>query len=363
MNKKYIAIFIIIIILFLLFAFLGFYYHDDIEKIIDGDNWSYIDSYTELDSTQSLICFGRNNLCVCTKEGFKVYNNTAVTEKKDITITDYLYDSDGIYSALYVTDTKTIYLIKNDEIILNKTLDISPKSIYVSKSGYVVVLYSQIGYKTGIRVYKHDGEETLTTYLANSYATCAKISNDDKYLFVGEVDSSGIKVKSKIKEIELDSKKTEDIDLPLGGIIVDIQSHNNELLVKTDIGIYKVNSSTKEMELLIDYNINSAINAYINVNNEAILIKDNDEPYLNDYEIVFYKNDVKQSVPFNSFPQDIDIYENIVALNFGNEVWIIRNGHLKNKIIINEALTGMNIFSDGKELALMFRDSIKIVKI
>ena len=362
MNKKYIVIIVVIIVLFLLFAFLGFYYHDKIEKIIDGENWSYINSYAEINSAQSLSCFGRKDLCICTKEGFKVYNNNIVSSQKDVTITDFLYDSNGIYSVLYVTDSKSFYLIKNSEIILTKSLDFVPKSIYVNESGYVVTLYSQVGYKTGIRVYRQDGDEILTTYLANSYATCVKISNDDKYIYLGDVDSSGIKVKSKIKKIDLSSKESEDIELPLGGIIIDIQSHNNMLLVKTDVGIYKVDTNTKEQDMVIDYDNSGALNAYITEDNDIILIKDNDEAS-NNYEIVFYNNDVKQSVPFNDFPQNIDIYKNVVALNFGNEVWIIKNGHLKNKIAINEALTGMDIFSDGKELALMFRDSIKIVKI
>ncbi len=362
MNKKYVIIVIVITILFLAFAFLGFHYHDQIEKIVEGDIWSYIDSYTEIDSEQSLACFGRKFLCVCTKEDFKIYNNSTMQSKKSTTISDFLYNSNGIYSVLYIDDSKQFILVKNNEIIHSQNLDVIPKSIYVDKNGYVILLYSQIGYKTGIKVYKQDGEEILATYLANSYATCAQMSENDKYLYIGEVDSSGIKVKSKIKCIDCISREANDIELPLGGVIVDIKSHNNNILVKTDIGIYEVNSLNKNANLLVEYEKERVINAYVDGDNKAIVIKENDDP-TNDYEIVFYGNDSTESVAFSEFPQDIDIYENTVALNFGNEIWIIKNGHLRNKISINEALTGMNIFSDGKEIALMFRNSIRVVKI
>ena len=114
-----------------LFAFLGFYYHDKIEKIIDGENWSYINSYAEINSAQSLSCFGRKDLCICTKEGFKVYNNNIVSSQKDVTITDFLYDSNGIYSVLYVTDSKSFYLITGG-IAINSIIFLHFKTLFLS---------------------------------------------------------------------------------------------------------------------------------------------------------------------------------------------------------------------------------------
>ena len=363
MNKKYIVIFVIIILVLVACACMGFFYHDEIEKILEGDNWNYVNSYAEINSVQPLACFGRKNLCVCTKEGFRIYNNNSLITKKEITISDFMYDSNGIFSVIYISDTKSFYLIKNGEIILTKSLDISPKSICVNKSGNVVILYSQLGYKTGIKVYKSDGVEILTTYLANSYATCAKISSDDKFLYVGEVDSSGIKIRSKVKIINLSNKEANDIELPLGGIIVDINNYNNKIIAKTDIGVYEIDNNTKDLKTVSSYNEKSVINAYINGSNGVVLLDENQESYSNGYEIVFLGFEPKLSVEFNEYPQDIDIYEDVIALNFGSEVWIIKNGHLKDKIAITEALSGMNIFSEGKEIALMFRNSIKIVKI
>ena len=361
MSKKHIIVFLVIILLFLIFSCLGFYYHDEIEKIINGETWKYIDNYEEIESVQSLGCLGRKNLCVCTKEGIKVFSNSKLVSKQDTTISGFVSDSNGIFSALYINDSKTLYLIKNGEIILSKSIDINPKTLCVNKNGYIIILYSQVGYKTGIRVYKSNGEEILTTYLANSYATCAKISNDEKSLLVGEVDSSGIKVRSKIKSIDLNDKKVSEIDLPLGRIALDIQNYGNKLLVKADDGIYEIDNKTKSIKILVSYDDQNVLNAYIEGSNGITIIKEDSDS--DEYELVYYNNDSKLSVPFSEFPQDIDIYDNTVVLNFGSEIWIIKNGHLKSKIAITEALSSMNIFSDGKELALVFRSSIKVFKI
>ena len=361
MSKKHIIIFLVIILLFLVFSGIGFYYHDEIEKIINGETWNYIDNYEEVKSVQSLGCFGRKNLCICTKEGLKTYSNNKLVSKQDATITGFMSDSNGIYSVLFINDSKTLYLIKNGEIVLTKSIDITPKMLNVNKNGYIIILYSQIGYKTGIKVYKSNGEEILTTYLANSYATCAKISNDEKSLLICEVDSSGIKVKSKIKSISLANKEVDEIDLPLGRIALDIKNHNNKFLVKADDGIYEVDGNTKSIKILVSYDDQNVLNAYIEGSNDITVIKEDTDS--DEYVLVYYNNDSKITVPFNEFPQDIDIYDNTVVLNFGSEIWIIKNGHLKNKIAITEALSSMNIFSDGKELALVFRNAIKVFKI
>ncbi|MBR6253758.1 MAG: hypothetical protein IKR04_08110 [Clostridia bacterium] len=366
MNKKHIVIFVIIVILILACTFGGFYFHDEIDKFLNGQNWNYINSYAQIDNIQPTNCFGRNLLGVVTKEGFNIYNkNTAVT-KEDQTISSVMYASRGAFTALYTVDSKTLYLIKNNDIVFNEEIDTMPKSIYINDDGYVVVLYTQAGYKTGIKVYNPNGDEVLATYLASSYATCVDISKDNRLLYVGEVDSSGIKIKSKVKTIDFSSKDTSELELPLGCIITEISSTNNKLIAKTDVGIFNIDMSSKSVEKYIDFKQESVISSYLYDNN-VVIIKNNVDPAddedLSEYLLVYHNEQYSHNLPIDSVPQGVDLYNNTIALNFGNEVWVVESGYIKSKIAIDEALIGMNIFSYGKELALVYRNKIEFVKI
>ena len=174
MTKKRILLFILVIVLLVFCALAGLYYHDEIENIIEGQNWNYIDSYSEINDIHPINCFGRNLLGMYSKEEICLYNNKyepSIRKMINSNASVLKSDSNGAYTVLYVNESKVLFLVKNDEIVFEKSLDFEPKLLYTNENGYIALLYSQIGYKTGIKVYKPDGSEVITTYLANSYAT------------------------------------------------------------------------------------------------------------------------------------------------------------------------------------------------
>ena len=323
-----------------------------------------------IDDIQSDICFGRNTIGTCNKEEINLFNNKFAISKKEIINSNsnsIKYSSNGEFTLIFNKDAKLLYLVRNDDIILKKSIDVDPKIIYTNENGYIAILYSQVGYKTGIKIFKPNGDEVITTYLANSYATSIDVSHDNKFAYIGEVDGGGIKIQSKIKAINLDNQDSKEIELPLGCIITDISSLNDRLIIKTDDGLYEISTNDNSVKKIINYEEENVLSTFVDNQHNIVLLKNNGQntsfDQSGDVLISFYNKEDSQDIIIPSMPQIIDVYNDVVAIGLGNEVWIAKNGYLKSKIRIEEAINGINIFSNGNELALFFRNKIKIYKI
>lgn len=81
--------------------------------------------------------------------------------------------------------------------------------VHVNKNGYVAVVIVDTSYKTVIKTYNPQGKELFNTYLSSTRAVDVSISNDNKYLAIAEVDTSGTMIQSSIKVISIDKASTD----------------------------------------------------------------------------------------------------------------------------------------------------------
>lgn len=63
--------------------------------------------------------------------------------------------------------------------------------ISINKNGYVAVTVVDTSYKTVIEMYDNQGNRLFKTFLSSTRVISTTISNDNKYLAIAEIDTSG----------------------------------------------------------------------------------------------------------------------------------------------------------------------------
>ena len=90
-----------------------------------------------------------------------------------------------------------------------ETIDGNISKIYTGQNGYTAVAITGTINKTVINVYDDKGKALFKTFLSTTRVSDIAISNDNKYLALAEVDTSGTIVQSTVKIISIE-KSQED---------------------------------------------------------------------------------------------------------------------------------------------------------
>ncbi len=358
MNKKPIIIGSIIVLIFL-FAFLGFYFHNNIKTYIEEESWIYTEPYIEKNIELASIYEGGKKLFTISDNNLKVYNNqlNQVIEE-NINSSNVIFKSKGSYTSFLSTDKNFFRLYKDNNMLWNKSLSSDLKQISVNKNGLVSICFIQTGYKSGVKLFDTKGEELLNIYLASTYAVDAELSSDNKTLYVAEVDFNGINAISLVKIVDVLSKTFTEIKLNSDEIIVDIEfTDTNSLLVQSNKALYSID-------------IDNTIHTLYNFEENDVFystIKDFKSPLViekGDYILRKITDEEERYITLNNEPQIVDVAYGKVALLFKNEVWIL-DGNCKvvKKCDTDEGVVDLKIFNNGRNVALIYNKKIALINI
>ena len=144
------------------------------------------------------------NIVTLSSGELKVYdfegNNKNTIKMK---IGNPIYDIEDRYMGIADKNVTKIYLIDDDKLAWEKTLDVTVEKIKVNKNGYMVVVTKDSVYKSVVSVYSNKGELLFKSYVSNGYVIDTEISPDNKYLVIGEVDYSKTYIESTVKVIDI----------------------------------------------------------------------------------------------------------------------------------------------------------------
>ena len=217
-NKKKIIISIIILVLIIIGVIIIILYNRNaqikhwIDKYILGkevlQNTSVsIELNTE--DTPNIYAFNKY-IGILNKNIFKVYNSSAKMENElNLEITNPLFASSNRFLAVAESKGQKVYLIEDKEIKWESSIEGNIVQVHVNKNGYVAVVISDTTYKTVISVYSTEGKKLFNTYLSNTRTVDISISNDNKFLAIAEIDTSGTMIQSNIRIVSIDKAQTE----------------------------------------------------------------------------------------------------------------------------------------------------------
>ena len=379
-NKKKIAIIILIVILIVFsIVVIGLYVSNSqardwidkniFRKEVLQDNVTTID--LKEDQNANIYAFNRY-IGILNKTKFSIYGNTGNEEKTlEIQISNPIFDSANRFLAIAENKGQRFYLITDKEISWEATVEGNIAQIYVNKNGYVAAVITDTVNKTVIKIYDSQGKELFNTYLSSTRAVDVSISNDNKYLAIAEVDTSGTIIQSNIKIISIEKASTD----PTNSLEKTYQSESNKLITNikyqdrnklicmyTD-SIHMIDEG--EDITLIDSKDRKVIFQSIDLKNHACLIEEKSSGLFTAdslVNIINVENKGIREYTANSVAKEIYTYENIIALNLGTEIEFINtDGWLVKRYIANQEIT--NITMSDNIAGIIYRDKIEIINL
>ena len=277
-----------------------------------------------------------------------------------------MLDRNGDYSVVVANDLNTIYLFKNDSKISEFSIDYEIKSVSVNSNGFIAIIFIQNGYKSGVKVFSPAGNEQLTTYLANTNAIDCLVSDDNKTLYIAEVDMTGIKIKSNLKIVDLSNvKRSNDKDENMAsceieddGLVFEICENGKGLYITSTSGIYELDG-LNTIKKICSYNQEDVLYTSIEGKYPVVVEKNKDGEMV----LRIYKEQILERV-LDNVPQGIAVKNKRICLNMGDCIEVINEkGKMISKINLSNKVVKMLVFGSGRSLAVVYRDKIEIYSI
>lgn len=306
------------------------------------------------------------------KTKFTIYGNTGSKEKElEIQISNPIFNAANRFLAIAENKGQKLYLITDKEITWEAEIEGNISQILVNKNGYVAVVIVDTSYKTVIKMYNPQGKELFNTYLSSTRAVDVSISNDNKYLAIAEIDTSGTIIQSSIKVISIDKAssdptnslentyKSEESKLITS---IKYQDKNKLVCMYTD-SIHEI--VNEKDETLIDSKDKKVIFQSILLNGHACQIEEKSSGlFTADSQVNIINTDSKSIKQYtaDSIAKELYTYGNIMALNLGTEIEFINtDGWLVKRYVANQEIT--NIVVSDNLAGIIYRDKIEIVNL
>lgn len=325
------------------------------------------------ESDNSSIYAFNKYIGILNKNNFDIYDNTGKKENTlTIEITKPIFSPNNRYLAIAEDKGQKLYLIADKDILWEKNVEGNISQVVVNKNGYVAVTIVDTLYKSTIIMYDNKGEELFKTFFKSTRVVSTSISEDNKYLGIAEIDTSGTMIKSNIKIIPIEEGKNN----PENSIKSVYNGENNELITNikyqekdkllcmyTDkITVIKADET---METIQEYGNKKISFVSIDLSNASITIEEKSSGIFTADSIVNIINSDNKSTSLytaESVTKEIYTSNNIIALNLGSQVEFINtSGWLVKRYIAEQEITSV-VLSDSVA-GIVYRDKIEIINL
>jgi len=378
MSKKKLGIIIVIIVAILLSIIIVYFNNASVMDWVDKNIFrkevmqDNVNTIELKDSQNANIHAFHKYIGVLNKNKFTIYGNTGNEEKSlEMQIANPIFDSASRFLVVAEKKGKKIYLITDKDITWEAQVEGNIAQVHVNKNGYVAVVITDTSYKTVINMYNLEGKEMFKTYLSSTRTVDVAIANDNKYLAIAEIDTSGTMIQSNIKVISIEkasSDPTNSLENTYQGgtdkLITNIEYQDKDKLIcmYTD-GIHMIEN--KQDTNLIDKQNKKTIFRSIELNNHAIEVEERSSGLFTAdsvVNIIQTNREGSKEYIVNAVVKEIYTYGNSIALNLGTEVEFINTeGWLVKRYIAKQEITKV-VVSDNIA-GIIYRDRIEIINL
>lgn len=327
----------------------------------------------ELEESDNSSIYAFNKyIGILNNNNFEIYDNNGKKENSlTIEIAKPLFNSNNRYLAIAEEKGQKLYLLSDNNILWEKSIEGDVSQITVNKNGYVAVTIVNTNHKTVIAMYNSKGAHLFNTFIS-SRVVATSISDDNKNLAIAEINTSGTMIQSNIKIISIDSAKED----PGNSVKKIYNGENNDLL--TNIKYQEKNKllcmytdkitlikNDETMETLQEYKNKKVSFASIEFSNSSITVEEKSSGIFTADSIVNIVNsDSKSSSSYTAEAVTKELYTNndIIALNLGTEIEFINTGGwLLKKYIGEQEIT--KVVLSNEIAGIVYRDKIEIINL
>ena len=375
-KKIIIAISVSLCILALIILFLVYVFNGSFRSWIDINvlrkNISEKDIQTislNTDKNNQIHVFN-NYISILNDKTITLYNSYGEKITSiDININYALFDSSQKYLVVAEDKGHEICLLLDKTYLWGEKLEGDILQVHVNKNGYVAVITTDATHKSILTFFDPEGKKLFTSYFATTRIVDASISNDNKYIAIGELDTSGTIIKSNVKVLSVKNAQenpentieyTYEVDN--GVLITNVRYQTkNQIACIFDNGLGVIKDNTyKEIIKIENDNITYIANdfnnnvAYVEEESTGLFKTQSNVHIINtsDFQEKIYKMEYAA--------KDIYAKDNIIAINIGTEIFFLdTNGWLKKKYTSNQEITNVK-FSESIA-TIIFKDKVIIV--
>lgn len=325
----------------------------------------------DLEENQNANIYAFNKyIGILNKNKLEVYGSTGNKEADlDVQIVNPLFNTANRFLAIGEQNGQKIYLIEDKKVSWEKEVEGNISQVYVNKNGYVAVTISGTSYKSIIQVFDSDGNPLFKKYLPSTLSVDVSISNDNKYLAIAEVDTSGTAIQSNVRIISIDKVETD----PTNSEEESYKSESNKLLVNIEyenknkiVCMYTDSISLIEdgkEKSLFDNKDKKVTAQSINLNNNFTIIQEESSGIFSANSLVNIQNIDNQETKnyrVDTVVKEIYTDGDIIALNLGTEVEFINtSGWLVKRYVANQEITKVTVSSNIA--GIIYRDKVEII--
>lgn len=326
----------------------------------------------DYDSNINIIPYNKY-ICILAENTLSQYNSSGKKEKEvKIEINNPIYDTENKYLIIGEKDNQKLYLISEDHIIWEKSIDGNLSRVTVNKNGYVCAIVTGTTHKSVIVTYDEKGNELFKNYLSNTIAIDACISPDNSDLAYAEINYSGTAIQSNIKIMSIkeatktDAKPKYVYNALKDQLILKIKYQDKDnLICMYDDSIYKINNGQSYEILNLNEEINKITFADIELNDHIFRTYEKSTGVFSANTIVEIKNvinDKETIYTVEEVVKSVNSSNNIMAFNLGNQVdFVNTNGWLVKRYYSSQVIKNI-VLGDGIA-GIVYRDKIELINL
>ena len=321
--------------------------------------------------TANVVAFNKY-IGILNKNKFSIYGSSGNEETSlEIQISNPMFNSADRFLAIAETNGKKLYVVENKDISWQTQVEGNILQVVINKNGYVAIVTEDTINKAVIALYNPQGKQLFNAYLSSTRAVDVSISNDNKFLAIAEIDTSGTMVKSSIKVISVEKASSD----PTNSVENTYQLESDKLLtnIKYQDRNKLVCMYTDELRVIEDGNDNQLIDdsnktliaQSIELNNYACIVEEESSGLFSansKLTIIDTNNKGTKEYSAESVAGNIYTNGNIIALNLGTEVeFVSTGGWLVKRYVANQEIT--NVVLSQNLAGIVYRDKIELVNL
>ena len=311
-------------------------------------------------------------ITILSKNKLSLYGSSGTEEASlDIQITKPVFNATNRFLVIGESNGQKLYLVENKNIVWENQIEGNISQVYVNKNGYVAVIISGTSYKSVVEMFDPEGNVLFNIYLSSTMAVDVTISNDNKYLAMAEIDTSGTIIQSDVRIISVEKAKTD----PTNSEEKKYESEQNKLLVNIKyqdkdriVCMYTDAISIIENDgenVVFEKDDKKITSQSIELDNNFVTIEEESSGIFSANSVasimdIDSKNQKDYTV--NTSVKEIYTKGDIVALNLGTEVeFINKGGWLVKRYVANQEVT--NITISDNIAGIVYRDKVEIINL
>ncbi len=379
-KKKVVIIIIISILMISIIAVSAIYiYNKDarmwidkniLRKEISQNNLPTI----EIDEGKSSKIYAYNRyISVLSNNKLEIYDGSGRKDSElQVEITKPIFNSNGRNMVIAEEKGQKLYLITGKTIAWEKTVDGNIAQVNLNQNGYVAVTLVDTSYKTVIAMFDNEGNELFNSFFSTTRVVDVAISNDNKYLAIAELDTSGTMIQSNIKitTIEEARKNPKNSTKKIykgenNDLIINIEYQDKGKLLCSYTDKITIINSDESVDKIVDYKDKKISFASIKLSNSSMVVEEKSSGlFTADSLVTITNSDNRSNVVYTTESVTKEIYtkNDVIALNLGTKVEFLNTGGwLIKKYIAEQEIN--DVVLSNSIAGIVYRDKVEIINL